>query len=123
MRAKLRAAGQPVDDTHTPEGIAADEVAETEVPEDMAMSDEDRDAIMTELKAKNAELIAQQGDSPLILPIVDHQAVASVVGDWTGIPVGRMVKDEIEVVLKLEEHLAKRVIGQDHAMKMIAKRI
>jgi type VI secretion system protein VasG len=123
LRAKLRAAGQPVDDTHTPEGIAADEVAETEVPEDMAMSDEDRDAIMTELKAKNAELIAQQGDSPLILPIVDHQAVASVVGDWTGIPVGRMVKDEIEVVLKLEEHLAKRVIGQDHAMKMIAKRI
>jgi len=46
-----------------------------------------------------------------------------VVGDWTGIPVGRMVKDEIQTILSLEEHLAKRVIGQDHAMKMIAKRI
>jgi type VI secretion system protein VasG len=45
------------------------------------------------------------------------------VGDWTGIPVGRMVKDEIETILHLEDHLAKRVIGQDHAMKMIAKRI
>lgn len=123
LRAKLRTAGQPVDNTHTPEGIAADEAAETQVPADVAMSDAERDAIMAELKAKNAALIEQQGDSPLILPIVDHQAVASVVGDWTGIPVGRMVKDEIEVVLNLEEHLAKRVIGQDHAMKMIAKRI
>ncbi len=123
LRAKLRAAGQPVDETHTPEGIAADEAAETEVPAEAAMSDADRDAIMAELKEKNAALIEQQGDNPLILPIVDHQAVASVVGDWTGIPVGRMVKDEIEVVLNLEEHLAKRVIGQDHAMKMIAKRI
>ncbi|MEP4246661.1 type VI secretion system ATPase TssH [Tateyamaria sp.] len=123
LRAKLRIAGQPVDDTQSPEAIAANEAAETEVPADVAMTDEDRDAIMAELKAKNAALIEQQGDSPLILPIVDHQAVASVVGDWTGIPVGRMVKDEIEVVLNLEEHLAKRVIGQDHAMKMIAKRI
>ena len=123
LRAKLRSAGQPVDETHTREGIAADEAAETEVPADAAMSEADRDAIMAELKQKNAALIEQQGDNPLILPIVDHQAVASVVGDWTGIPVGRMVKDEIEVVLKLEEHLAKRVIGQDHAMKMIAKRI
>ena len=123
LRAKLRAAGQPVEDTHTREGIAADEAAETEVPADSAMSDEERDAIMAELRQKNAALIEQQGDSPLILPIVDHQAVASVVGDWTGIPVGRMMKDEIETVLNLEEHLARRVIGQDHAMKMIAKRI
>ena len=123
LRAKLRSAGQPVEETHTPEGIAADEAAETEVPADVAMTEEERAAVMAELKAKNAALIEQQGDNPLILPIVDHQAVASVVGDWTGIPVGRMVKDEIEVVLNLEEHLAKRVIGQDHAMKMIAKRI
>ncbi|KIC47730.1 type VI secretion system ATPase TssH [Tateyamaria sp. ANG-S1] len=123
LRAQLRAGGQPVEDTHTPEAIAADEAAETEEGADAALSDEDRAALMDKLKAKNAELEAQQGDSPLILPIVDHQAVASVVGDWTGIPVGRMVKDEIETVLNLEEHLAKRVIGQDHAMKMIAKRI
>ncbi|MEO0401535.1 MAG: type VI secretion system ATPase TssH [Pseudomonadota bacterium] len=123
LRAQLREGAQPVEDTHTPEAIAADEAAEAEDAADTALSDEARAELMAHLKAKNAELEAQQGDSPLILPIVDHQAVASVVGDWTGIPVGRMVKDEIETVLNLEEHLAKRVIGQDHAMKMIAKRI
>jgi type VI secretion system protein VasG len=122
----LRSGGQPVEDTSTPESEAATEAAAAE-PEtsfsDGPADAETRDALMAELKAKNAELEALQGDNPLILPIVDHQAVASVVGDWTGIPVGRMVKDEIETILNLEEHLAKRVIGQDHAMKMIAKRI
>ncbi|OIQ33086.1 MAG: ClpV1 family T6SS ATPase [Alphaproteobacteria bacterium MedPE-SWcel] len=112
LRAKLREGAAPVD---VP---LADETA----PES-PLSEEERAGLMTELKAKNAELEALQGDRPLILPIVDHQAVASVVGDWTGIPVGRMVKDEIQTILTLEEHLAKRVIGQDHAMKMIAKRI
>ncbi|MEM1431686.1 MAG: type VI secretion system ATPase TssH [Pseudomonadota bacterium] len=112
LRAKLRAGAQPVDEPQ-PEG------EEGAGP----LTEEERATMMAELKARNAELSEVQGDSPLILPIVDHQAVASVVGDWTGIPVGRMVKDEIETVLELDEHLAKRVIGQDHAMKMIAKRI
>ncbi|MCP3748593.1 type VI secretion system ATPase TssH [Pseudomonas sp. SBB6] len=64
-----------------------------------------------------------QGETPLILPTVDYQAVASVVADWTGIPVGRMARNELETVLKLDQHLAKRIIGQDHALQMIAKRI
>ncbi|WP_411383445.1 type VI secretion system ATPase TssH [Pseudomonas sp. L7] len=64
-----------------------------------------------------------QGESPLILPTVDYQAVASVVADWTGIPVGRMARNEIETVLNLDSHLGKRIIGQDQALKMIAKRI
>jgi type VI secretion system protein VasG len=64
-----------------------------------------------------------QGEQPLILPSVDEQAVASVVQDWTGIPVGRMVKDEIETVLNLAQEIGKRVIGQDHALHMIAKRV
>jgi type VI secretion system protein VasG len=54
---------------------------------------------------------------------VDAQAVASVVGDWTGIPVGRMVKNEIETVLKLADTLDQRVLGQRHALEMIARRI
>ena len=66
---------------------------------------------------------ALQGESPLILPSVDEQAVGSVVQDWTGIPVGRMVKNEIETVLNLAESLNQRVIGQRHALDMIAKRI
>ncbi len=87
------------------------------------LSAEERAKLVEDLRAKNAELTAIQGESPLILPIVDAQAVATVVSGWTGIPVGRMMKDEIDTVLHLEDHLAKRVIGQDHAMKMIAKRI
>ncbi len=68
-------------------------------------------------------LSALQGESPLILPTVDYQAVASVVADWTGIPVGRMARNELETVLNLDQHLSKRIIGQDHALRMIAKRI
>lgn len=109
LRAKLRDDGAPVD------GAEAEALAES--------SDADRAELMTQLRAKNAELHALQGEIALILPIVDQQAVASVIGDWTGIPVGKMVKDELDTVLNLESHLAKRVIGQDHAMKMIAKRI
>ncbi|MCF6429950.1 MULTISPECIES: type VI secretion system ATPase TssH [unclassified Leisingera] len=117
LRAKLREGAAPVDTAPDTGEDGAEGAA------DSPLSDEDRAELMQQLKDKNAELETLQGDSALILPIVDHQAVASVVGDWTGIPVGRMVKDEIETILNLEEHLAKRVIGQDHAMKMIAKRI
>jgi type VI secretion system protein VasG len=59
----------------------------------------------------------------LVLPSVDEQAVASVVADWTGIPVGRMVKDEVATVLKLAQTLGQRVIGQDHALEMITRRL
>ncbi|WP_343079623.1 type VI secretion system ATPase TssH [Ostreiculturibacter nitratireducens] len=114
LRSRLRAGGAAIDDPQAADGAEAS----GDVP-----ATEDRAALMAELLAKNKELAALQGEAPLILPIVDAQAVASVVGDWTGIPVGRMVRDEIQTVLNLEEHLAKRVIGQDHAMKMIAKRI
>ncbi|KIN69994.1 putative ClpA/B-type chaperone [Sulfitobacter noctilucicola] len=113
LRAQLRAGGAPVEEGSelAPEG-----------GED-ALDDAARAEVMEKLKAANAKLHDAQGESPLILPIVDEQAVASVVGDWTGIPVGRMVSDELATVLSLEEHLGKRVIGQDHAMAMIAKRI
>ena len=112
LRATLRGDGGAV------EGEAAEEV-----PEGSGMSEEERAVLLADLKAKDAELRELQGESPLILPIVDEQAVASVVGDWTGIPVGRMVKDEINTVLNLADTLKKRVIGQDHAMEMIAKRV
>ena len=75
------------------------------------------------LAAIERELAALQGEHPLVLPLVDEQAVAAVVSDWTGIPVGRMVRNEIETVLRLADLLGKRVIGQDHALELIAKRI
>lgn len=79
--------------------------------------------LRTQLREVQRRLAALQGETPLILPTVDYQAVATVVADWTGIPVGRMARNEIETVLKLDQLMAKRIIGQDHALRMIAKRI
>jgi type VI secretion system protein VasG len=83
----------------------------------------ERAAWLDELHTAQASLGKLQGEQPLILPTVDQQAVASVVGDWTGIPVGRMVKNEIETVLRLAGTLGQRVLGQSHALEMIARRI
>src|ERR1019366_5976882 len=78
---------------------------------------------LTHLAGLEHELDSMQGENPLILPSVDEQAIAAVVSDWTGIPVGRMVRNEIETVLRLAELLGKRVVGQSHALELIAKRI
>ncbi len=69
------------------------------------------------------ELATIQGESPLVFPHVDEQAVAAVISDWTGIPAGRMVKNEIEQTLNLANILERRVIGQRHALDTIARRI
>ncbi|HEY6360369.1 MAG TPA: AAA family ATPase, partial [Vicinamibacterales bacterium] len=84
---------------------------------------EERASLLDQLAGHQLRLTYLQGESPLILPSVDEQAVASVVQDWTGVPVGRMVKNEIETVLNLAETLNQRVIGQRHALDMIARRI
>jgi type VI secretion system protein VasG len=70
-----------------------------------------------------AVLHAVQGERPLVLATVDRAAVAGVVQDWTGIPVGRMLRDEVATVLSLDAALTERVVGQDHAMQTIARRI
>jgi type VI secretion system protein VasG len=75
------------------------------------------------LTAALAAYAEAQGDEPMVFGVVDADAIASVVGDWTGIPVGRMVKDEVRAVLTIADKLKARVIGQDHAMDAIAKRI
>ena len=126
LRAKLRAAGQPVEGTGSKLEQKAAEVAATApaaTPAAPPLSDAERAAALAELHQVQQELTTLQGESPLILPTVDHQAVSSVVADWTGIPVGRMAANEIETVLRLPQLLGQRVIGQDHAMEMIAKRI
>ena len=87
------------------------------------LSDTERATLLTDLKRLQAELRTLQGERPLILPTVDHQAVAAVVESWTGIPVGRMVKNEVESILKLADTLEQRIIGQRHALDMIARRI
>jgi len=87
------------------------------------LTEEQRAALLEELRAAQASLKSFQGESPLVFPSVDANAIATVVADWTGIPVGRMVKNEIEQVLRLADILERRVIGQRHALETIARRI
>jgi type VI secretion system protein VasG len=76
-----------------------------------------------QLREKFDTLEGRDPERRMIYAHVDEQVVAAVVSDWTGIPVGRMVKDEIENVLRLPEILNRRVIGQSHGLSTIAKRI
>jgi type VI secretion system protein VasG len=84
---------------------------------------EDGEALKRELAAAAVALKAVQGEEPLVHPVVDGQAVAEVVATWTGIPVGRMVSDEIKTILNLQSKLMERVVGQDHALGAIAQAI
>ncbi|WP_024882185.1 type VI secretion system ATPase TssH [Methylosinus sp. LW3] len=82
-----------------------------------------RQAIRERLDAKSEALEALSPERRMIYAHVDEQCIASVVSDWTGVPVGRMVTDEIETVLHLTEILNERVVGQTHGLRSIAKRI
>ena len=64
-----------------------------------------------------------QGETPLMQACVNSQTIAEVISGWTGIPVGKMLTDEINTVLSLKDRLEQRVIGQSHALEAIAQRI
>ncbi|NWF83718.1 MAG: type VI secretion system ATPase TssH [Bryobacteraceae bacterium] len=83
----------------------------------------DGDALRAELEKLSAELAALQGETPLMRVCVDAQIVGEVVSAWTGIPIGKMVKNEIEMTLNLAKLMGQRVIGQDHALEAIAQRV
>jgi type VI secretion system protein VasG len=79
--------------------------------------------VRAELARLEAELAELQGERGMMRVSVDAQIVGEVISAWTGIPLGKMVRNEIETVLSLDEHLKKRVIGQDSALSAIAQRI
>lgn len=92
--------------------------AETEIDNEV-----DIETLLKTQKTIIDQLQQQQKDDPLVLPLVDARAIANVVSDWTGIPVGKMMKDELQAILELSATLSKRVIDQDHGMEAIARRI
>ncbi|MDJ0643267.1 MAG: type VI secretion system ATPase TssH [Erythrobacter sp.] len=110
-----------------PEGCEA--AADEPAPEGDTIQEAQAEEVLSEadceaqLASSLEELEKAQGDDPMVFGVVDADAVSAVVADWTGIPVGRMVKDEIKSTLDLAERMKARVIGQDHAMDAIAKRI
>ncbi len=81
------------------------------------------EASRAELVKLNDELARLQGDSPLVPVTVDGELVGQVISGWTGIPVGKMLRDDLSMALELESHLQRRIIGQDHALEIISHRI
>ena len=117
-------------DTHTERAAAAtaettsatgDATATATAPE--TNKPIDTEFLKGELKRLNAELKLLQGENPLMSPVVNGQIVAEVISGWTGIPIGKMVADEIQAVLNLHKTLGERVLGQDHALEAITQRI
>jgi type VI secretion system protein VasG len=84
---------------------------------------EGRAALLAQLDTLNQQLDALQGKDPLVQVCVDEATVGAVISAWTGIPLGKMVQDELDTVIRLKELMAERVIGQDHALEAIAQRI
>ena len=100
----------------TASSTTATAVEEAAKPVDVA-------AARAQLAQAESELAALQGEEPMIRVAVDAQIVGEVISAWTGIPAGKMMKDEITTVLSLPTHLGQRVIGQLHALEIISQRI
>jgi type VI secretion system protein VasG len=120
LRGKLETGqpGQPASAAPSPDQPAAPPVAQ-----DGHIAPATAEETKAQLQALEAELSALQGETGLIRVCVDAQIVGEVLSAWTGIPAGKMLKDEITTVLALQEHLGKRVIGQSHAMEIISQRV
>lgn len=87
------------------------------------LSETEINKLKKELSTLNSKLTGIQSESPLMQPSVDAQAIAEVIANWTGIPVGKMMNDEIKSVIGLTDQLKQRVIGQTHALDLISKSI
>jgi type VI secretion system protein VasG len=122
IRTKLEGApAQAVGGAQATASAAAATAAATELTASPSpVGEED---LRAELNKLNGELDGLQGETPLMRVCVDSQIVGEVLSGWTGIPVGKMLKDEIATVLSLEQHLGSRVIGQSHALEGISQRI
>jgi len=88
-----------------------------------AIAHENSAALREKLAQLTSELDQVQGETALMQVCVDGEIVGQVISGWTGIPVGKMIRDEIGTVLELERHLARRVIGQNHSLALIGQRI
>ncbi len=84
---------------------------------------DETEQLKTQIASLRAELTQLQGQTPLVFERVNAQIINEIISDWTGIPVGNMVNDEIKQILTLEDKLAERVMGQDYALNQLVKGI
>jgi type VI secretion system protein VasG len=112
--------GQQPDAASATGGVAADTAVAVAAPVQATVNVSE---LRSQLSKLESELSALQGETGLIRVCVDAQIVGEVISGWTGIPVGKMLKDEIATILSLQKHLGNRVIGQDYALEVIAQRI
>jgi type VI secretion system protein VasG len=117
-------AARPVADSGPVASSAAAQVtsaatAVAEAPEPTPTTEE----LRAQLAALENQLSTLQGEEGLIRVCVDGQIVAEVISGWTGIPVGKMMKDEIATILSLQDVLGSRVVGQSYALDVISQRI
>ena len=134
IREVLEATAEPAsadaDDAGDPENRPANEpeaanasgdgMAEEAAPEGEPV---DPGKLRDELKELSDELETLQGEDPLVPVCVDDELVGQVISGWTGIPVGKMMRDEAATALDLEKHLGERIIGQDHVLEVVSHRI
>ncbi|MDQ0588648.1 type VI secretion system ATPase TssH [Variovorax paradoxus] len=123
LRKLLSPAAVPVQAEAQEQGDAPDEEAPVDAEAAPPEPERTPEEIRAELDQAQDRLVQLQGESPLILAAVDAQAIATVVADWTGIPIGRMVRDDAQSVLRLGEILSARVVAQPDALETISRRI
>ena len=109
-----------VDQTEPPETTIPTENSETEIS---TQADTELFRLRTELEQTKQQVAEIQATDAMIPTHVDGQMIASVISGWTGIPVGKMLTDEVVTVLILEDKMSKRIVGQSQALERIARRI
>jgi type VI secretion system protein VasG len=105
------------------DGVQADAAAVQEAATAEAQATASADELRAELAGLNDQLETLQGDAPLMRVCVDASLIGEVVSGWTGVPVGKMLRDDLAMVLELERYLEQRVIGQNHALEYISRRV
>jgi len=126
--ARIRALREQLENTAHPNPGESEAPGSEEAPrEEAEAAPEEAEVAPEELRAEltllNGELEALQGETPLVPVCVDHQLVGQVISGWTGIPVGKMLRDEAATALSLEKLLGERIIGQDHVLEAVSHRV
>ncbi len=126
-KARVAADRETLDDRWEKELAVAREILslqqEIQAAVDAGGEDAAAEGLQGRLNALESELSTVQEGEPMVQVAVDAGIVSEVISGWTGIPTGRMMTDEIETVLQLEDHLRRRIIGQDHALASIAQMV